>query len=409
LRGAAENNGDGEISLDEAYRYAFDRVVEHTGATTGGTQHPNFDFKLKGEGDLILTRVSVGRATVSLPAELEGNILVLRLPDRSPVAEVAKVAGRPVTLALAPGTYRFRLVSGKSVKETVIGLNDGSRVTVSSWGDVSAITASSKGELAHDASELARLGAVAGRDWLVEALNPADLKHSPLLGGLASAGLPGAGQYYNGQWFKGTVYMVGFSAFMGASLLGNPSEFGIAGSLTGPDMLRLSALMLYGAAIADGAYFANPGREWRPMRGWALSSAVDWTIGNPWFTPSVAGVNLDFPLVKGVSLGVDRLGWTHAPLQDEEGLFEDIYGIGSRADFYIDGKHFRPGFFTAVGLRLRVPDEGPADFSPVIGGGVNMRWYVTPRYFVQHEFRLESDGGPVDVQFGGGVGVHFGS
>lgn len=44
------------------------------------------------------------------------------MPDRTPVAEVAKVLNRPVTLALAPGTYRFRLLQGKDLREVEIGL-----------------------------------------------------------------------------------------------------------------------------------------------------------------------------------------------------------------------------------------------------------------------------------------------
>ena len=57
LRGAADQ-GDGVVTLGEAYAYAYDRTVSRTGATTGGTQHPTYDYRITGRGDLPLTDVS---------------------------------------------------------------------------------------------------------------------------------------------------------------------------------------------------------------------------------------------------------------------------------------------------------------------------------------------------------------
>jgi Caspase domain len=411
LRGAADDGGDGSISLDEAYRYAFDRVVDHTGETSAGSQHPNFDYRLKGQGDLTLTQVGSGHATLVIPAELAGDLLILKLPDRSPVAEVAKVAGRPVSLALPPGTYKLRLTQGKSIQEATVGLNDGARVTASSWGGVTATTGNSKGGpvvgggvVVQDARELAMVGAQEGKRWFSAALNAPDYRHSPLIAGLASAGLPGAGQFYNGNWGRGALYMTGFSLFMGSSLIANEGRIQVGGSLTGPDVLRLTAMMLYGASVADAAWSTRRGEIYRPRKGVTLSTAVDWAIGQPWNQPAVAGVTLEVPLVRGLSLSVDRLGWTRTM---DQGAVVGQFGIGSRMDLYIDGEKLRPGFFGAVGLRVTTDPSLP-EVSPVIGAGVNFRWYVTPRYFVQWEGRAESAGGPVQVQLGGGLGVHFG-
>ena len=239
LRGAADD-GDGDVSLNEAYNYAFDRVVDHTGGTEAGAQHPIIDTRLKQTGEFTLTHVAEGRATATIPAGVAGQIMVLRMPDRTPVAEVNKTADRAVTLALAPGMYRFRLLQGKDLRETETMLSDGSRITISYWGALNAELGTPKGDtFARDALELARIGAEDGKRWTESALNAQDIRHSPLIAAGASSLLPGAGQFYNGQWLKGGFYFAGTAAFLGSSVLaaGASDEFW-KGSITGPDMLR---------------------------------------------------------------------------------------------------------------------------------------------------------------------------
>lgn len=402
LRGAADA-GDGLVSLNEAYEYAYGRVVDHTGGTEAGAQHPVMDVRLQLQGELPLTRVAEGRATVTLPADLEGDVTVLRMPDRTPVAEVAKKPGRAVTLALAPGTYKFRLAQGRELKEAMIGLSDGSRVTASRWGVVSAEVASTKGsgQFALDALELARHSSREGASWAKEALNPDDLRHSPMIAAGASTALPGAGQFYNGQWVKGGLFFVGTFALAGGSLLSADDAF-FRGSITGPDYLRLTAAMLYGAAIADAAWQVDKRETFRPMRGFTLSTSALWApdvdMGSPW----TAGLSSEWLVTKGFSLGLDRVGWTGSP----DG--RSAWNVGTRLSLHVDGKRWRPGVFASPGLRVHTPAGGATTVAPVMSGGGNLRWYVTPRYFVENEVRVEFEGGPPVFLFGGGLGVHFG-
>jgi hypothetical protein len=44
----------------------------------------------------------------------------------------------------------------------------------------------------------------------------------------------------------------------------------------------------------------------------------------------------------------------------------------------------------------------------VIGGGVGVRYYVTPRYFLETEARAEVEDAAPRVLLGGGIGVHLG-
>ncbi len=149
LRGAADGandeRGDGVVSLVEAYDYAFDRTVARTGGTSGGTQHPGYDFRLQGQGDLPLTDVSKASARIVLPRDLAGEITVIRLPDALPVAEVAKAPGKELAVALAPGRYLLRAHGPEGSGEARIGLSEGSTLTVRDFREVPEELAMAKG------------------------------------------------------------------------------------------------------------------------------------------------------------------------------------------------------------------------------------------------------------------------
>jgi hypothetical protein len=408
LVGAADKGQDEQVSLHEAYQYAHDRVVDETGATEAGPQHPMFDYRLSGESDVELTDLARGRATVILPEDLEGEVAVTRMPDRTPITEVAKKAGMTTTLALTPGTYRFRLVNGKDLRETMILVSDGSRVVASQWGSALAEAGTPKGAFARDAIELARASSREGVSWASHALDREDLRHSPMIAGGASLLVPGAGQFYNGQWVKGGLLFAGTFAFLGGSLFSNEDHF-FRGSITGPDGARLAAAMLYGAAIADAAYQPHREEKFRPMGGFTLSTSAEWGSEFGPSTPYIAGINAEWLAAPNLSMALDRVGWTRTP----DG--RSVWNVGSRFELsFLEGKRWRPGAF--VGIALRVHDDAdplaPTTDSTyvrvVAGGGMNLRWYVTPRYFVEGDFRVETEGGAPILLGGGGLGVHFG-
>lgn len=130
LRGAADQ-GDGVVTLGEAYAYAYDRTVSRTGATTAGTQHPTYDYRITGRGDLPLTDVSQASSRIVLPDDMQGVVTVLRLPDRTPLAEIAKTRGAPVRVAVPPGSYAVVLRDGKASAEATVGLTAGAERVVS--------------------------------------------------------------------------------------------------------------------------------------------------------------------------------------------------------------------------------------------------------------------------------------
>lgn len=105
LRGAGDADGDGRVSLDEAYRYAYRRTLASTARTQVGEQHVTLETDLAGQGDVPVTYPVEARAQLELPAALDARVLVQQIPSGSVVAEVQKAPGTAVRLAFVPGAY----------------------------------------------------------------------------------------------------------------------------------------------------------------------------------------------------------------------------------------------------------------------------------------------------------------
>ena len=105
LRGAADADGDGRVSLDEAYRYAYRRTLASTSETQVGGQHVTLETDLAGQGDVPVTYPAESRSQLELPGALEGRVLVQQKPSGTVVAEVQKAKGAPLRLAFTAGAY----------------------------------------------------------------------------------------------------------------------------------------------------------------------------------------------------------------------------------------------------------------------------------------------------------------
>ena len=106
LRGAADDNRDGRVSLDEAYRYTYHQTLVATAATAVGSQHVSVEVDLKGQGEIPLSFPDKATTTITVPADVAGQVLIERLPARAVVAEVHKARGAALAIAVAPGTYQ---------------------------------------------------------------------------------------------------------------------------------------------------------------------------------------------------------------------------------------------------------------------------------------------------------------
>jgi len=105
LRGAGDTNADGAVTLSEAYDYAYGRTLSSTATTRVGEQHVTLETDLTGHGDVALTRPVDASARVLVPKQLAARVLLQLMPSYSVAAELDKVAGEAIALALPPGRY----------------------------------------------------------------------------------------------------------------------------------------------------------------------------------------------------------------------------------------------------------------------------------------------------------------
>ncbi len=127
LRGAADASGDKQVTLAEAYQYAYDRTVSATAMLSVGAQHPNYDFKLSGQGELVLSNLT-----------RPSSLLVVPEADRSLVTDLARdqvivevPTGRAREIALPPGQYGLRVFKGGQSFGGRVTLTEGARKVIS--------------------------------------------------------------------------------------------------------------------------------------------------------------------------------------------------------------------------------------------------------------------------------------
>lgn len=130
LRGAADADSDGRVSLDEAYRYAYRRTLSSTSQTQVGSQHVTLDIDLAGQGDVPVTYPAEARSQLELPAGMDGKVLVLQKPSGNVAAEVQKAPGAPLRLAFAAGAYEATVRANGKVLRCNLALADDRVVAV---------------------------------------------------------------------------------------------------------------------------------------------------------------------------------------------------------------------------------------------------------------------------------------
>jgi hypothetical protein len=126
LRGAADRNRDGVVSLREAYEYAYDRTVAGTVISAAGMQRPTYAVRLRGNSDVPLAWPSRSRAFLQLRARTSGSFLVLSQDESVVLAEIAATGGSAPRIALAPGSYWIKKRSAGGVLLTRVRLDEGS-------------------------------------------------------------------------------------------------------------------------------------------------------------------------------------------------------------------------------------------------------------------------------------------
>ncbi len=150
LRGAGDSDRDGQVTLSEAYRYAYHHTLTDTAATAVGSQHVTLETGLRGKGEVVLSYPAEASSQLELPAALAGQVLLSRDPSGSVLAELQKAAGEPVRLALPAGRYVALYRKGADVRRCELGLGDHEARTLDVSGCPAApapVTVAKGGEL----------------------------------------------------------------------------------------------------------------------------------------------------------------------------------------------------------------------------------------------------------------------
>jgi hypothetical protein len=109
LLGAADTDGDGKVTLREAYAYAYETTLRASSKSWAGTQHPTFQYEFRGQGDLVLTTLHDAKGTRAWVVFPPGKTYLLfrGSAEGAMVGEVG-AADSVRRLSIRPGTYFVR-------------------------------------------------------------------------------------------------------------------------------------------------------------------------------------------------------------------------------------------------------------------------------------------------------------
>jgi hypothetical protein len=132
LRGAADVSADGRVTLNEAYRYAYDRTISSSATTLEGPHHPVYDLRLSGQGELVLAYLHNMSAMLTLPTPFQRAILVQLISDQV-IAELTSASA--TTIALPQGRYAVRINKDGEIFTARFTLKNGEQKTLA-WTDL---------------------------------------------------------------------------------------------------------------------------------------------------------------------------------------------------------------------------------------------------------------------------------
>jgi hypothetical protein len=105
LRGAADADRDGRVTLAEAHAYTATRTTAATGAWARTVQHPSFRFEISGHGDVVLSELREAAARLRLGKDVTGHVVITEKGTSDIVVEAQKTERGSLDLALPIGRY----------------------------------------------------------------------------------------------------------------------------------------------------------------------------------------------------------------------------------------------------------------------------------------------------------------
>jgi len=131
LRGEADYDSDGRVTVREAYRSAYNRTLAKSATTSERRQHPVADIDISGKGELVLSFLKKSSAAINFPEESTGRYMIVDSRSGRVAAEIQKQAGREVAIALPAGTYQIYKQEQDEYKVCEVNLAWGGRHSLS--------------------------------------------------------------------------------------------------------------------------------------------------------------------------------------------------------------------------------------------------------------------------------------
>ncbi|MBW2733548.1 MAG: caspase family protein [Deltaproteobacteria bacterium] len=127
LRGAADGNHDGKVTVEEIFRFAHDRTVYATAGSPTGSQHPSFRLDMAGSGVFALSEQRKGtKEGAQLKVVRPQAGVAYLLNGKTGYLEAELSLAQRATLVVPAGSYRLRIATAKQVREASLELQPGS-------------------------------------------------------------------------------------------------------------------------------------------------------------------------------------------------------------------------------------------------------------------------------------------
>jgi hypothetical protein len=107
MRGSADTDSDGVVTLNELYDYGYRKTLSDTHGRTLAVQHSEARVQLEGRGALIITYPKRSESWLGFGADVAGHALLI--DDRNGRIVAETLARAHIRLALPPGRYRVQL------------------------------------------------------------------------------------------------------------------------------------------------------------------------------------------------------------------------------------------------------------------------------------------------------------
>lgn len=139
LRGAADRDSDGRISMHEAYEFAYGRTLKQSAGAAGRVQHPSIRMDIQGSSPLVLTSVAPTKSLLALPAGKDVHYVIFEKGSEAAFAEAWSQPADATLVTLPAGQFlvQQRASDGYRLAEVTLPFGGSRRLSTNDFGDPS--------------------------------------------------------------------------------------------------------------------------------------------------------------------------------------------------------------------------------------------------------------------------------